>query len=235
MGLSITPIGYIRTPFKQKFSIPRQGGLVPDAKGQIIFTAEFTDPRFFEGLDAHSHLWLIFEFHQHREREKSAMVRPPRLGGNTSMGVFATRSSFRPNNLGLSVVTLDTVECTDDGTVLHVSGMDLLDNTPIIDIKPYIPYADSIVSAHSHFAPGPPSNVKNVIFSAQTELQLEAIEQTIPEFEKVLCGVLEQDPRPAYKKNKVDTKHYAVSLYEFDITWYVENDEIIVLTISPLN
>ena len=152
MEAKITPIAYIRNDFKEKFGVPRQSGRV-ETLSQIVFEPEFRDENALLGIEQFSHLWLIFDFSLSHRQKWSPTVRPPRLGGNKRVGVFASRSPFRPNNLGLSVVKLLSLEKTaDKGIVLHVSGADIVDNTPIYDIKPYIPYADSIESAKGGYA-----------------------------------------------------------------------------------
>ena len=200
MAESLVPIAYIRTPYKQKFSIPRQPGLVAEAEGLIQFTPSYSDRRFFDGIEAHSHLWLIFEFHLHSNKSKSPSVRPPRLGGNKKVGVFATRSSFRPNNLGMSVVKFEGLSYQGEQAVLHVSGVDLVDGTPIYDVKTLHSYADAIPSATSEFAshaPDMPCRVRFFINSDANTLALIANEH--PKFQSLVTQVLAQDPEPAYK------------------------------------
>ena len=150
--MEITPIAYIRSDFQEKFGIPRQSGLVEALRAEVVFAPEYQVPEAVRGLEDFSHIWLIWEFSQARREGWSPTVRPPRLGGNRRLGVFATRAPFRPNALGLSAVRLEAVEPdTPRGPVLHVSGADLLDGTPIYDIKPYIPYADAIPEASGGF------------------------------------------------------------------------------------
>lgn len=151
--MEIKPIAHIKTDFKRKFGIPRQSGIIEELKGEIIFEKEFRDPDFLRGIEEFSHLWLIFDFSENHRESFSSTVRPPRLGGNRRVGVFATRSPFRPNNLGLSCVKLEKLKKDKTkGLVLCVSGVDLLDGTPIFDIKPYIPYCDCIQTAKGSFA-----------------------------------------------------------------------------------
>jgi len=225
LSTEIQPIAYISTPYKQKFAIPRQPGLVKAAKGVIHFTDEFNDPNCIRGIEQFSHLWLIFQFHHNQGW--SPLVRPPRLGGNKKQGVFATRSSFRPNGLGMSVVTLEKCIENKQGTDIVVSGIDLLDNTPILDIKPYVPYADSLPYADGGFAELAPTNDLEVHFSEVAQNQLQHINRT--ELQELIIAVLQQDPRPAYKQNKPDPKTYAMSLYQFNIHFQI-NAQICTVT-----
>ena len=201
---SLVPIAYIRTPYKQKFSIPRQPGLVVEAEGLIEFTPTYSDSRFFDGIEAHSHLWLIFEFHLHSNKTKSPSVRPPRLGGNKKVGVFVTRSSFRPNNLGMSVVKFEGLSHQGEQAVLHVSGVDLVDGTPIYDVKPYIPYADAIPSATSEFASHAPDMPCQVRFLSTVMPTLALIANEHPKFQSLVlrCWRKIQD-LPTKKQNKI--------------------------------
>ena len=151
--MNIKPIAFIKTDFKEKFGIPRQSGIIEDIKGEIIFEKEYRHPDALRGIEEYSHLWLIFDFSKNHKDEFSPTVRPPRLGGNTRVGVFATRSPFRPNNLGLSCVKFEGIKNDKNkGNILIVSGVDLLDNTPIYDIKPYIPYCDCKPLAKGSFS-----------------------------------------------------------------------------------
>lgn len=188
----IEPIAHIRTPFPEKFGIPRQSGLVAEARGTIVFESKYRDPDALRCIETFSHLWLIWGFSEVEQDEFSPLVRPPRLGGNEKCGVFATRSPFRPNELGLSVVKLDGVEKTKGkGTVLEVSGVDLLDKTPIYDIKPYIPYADAYPEASGGFASDPDEGVLVV------DCDDEILERLGDDATAVLSA-LARDPRPAY-------------------------------------
>ncbi|MGB0834247.1 MAG: tRNA (N6-threonylcarbamoyladenosine(37)-N6)-methyltransferase TrmO [Psychrobium sp.] len=228
---TIEPIGILSSPFKQKFSIPRQPNLAPSAKGTITLCDGYNSPGMVRDLETFSHLWLIFGFHENASKGWQPLVRPPRLGGNKKTGVLATRSTFRPNGLGMSVVKLERV-ITDNNTVcIEVSGMDLLDGTPIFDIKPYISYSDAI-DADSGFAPDAP-NLKAVTFaSAATDF---INNNTLPdEFEDLVIQILAQDPRPAYKQQKDDDKTYSVHLYDYDIHWRVISDKINVINIEAI-
>jgi tRNA-Thr(GGU) m(6)t(6)A37 methyltransferase TsaA len=189
------------------------------------------------GLDQFSHLWLSFLFHENIEAGFSDTVRPPRLGGNEKIGVFASRSTFRPNPIGLSLVRNQGL---NEKKQLVVEGVDLLNQTPIIDIKPYVAYADNPVeyglktaqpnTIHSGYAEDAPSII-NVHIKKEVSAQIVTIEETIPEFSTLLLNVLEQDPRPAYKKKKADAKLYSIRLYKYDISWKVIDKTIHILSI----
>lgn len=187
------PIAHICSNFPTKFGIPRQSGIVTSLKSTIVFEPEFRNPEALRGLEEFSHIWLIWEFSQSSRSSWSATVRPPRLGGNERKGVFATRSPFRPNPIGLSCVRLDSIEWdTPQGAILHVSGADLMDKTPIYDIKPYIPYADCHPDAAGSFA----QQHKDDVLSVKIPDHWMAV---IPkEHRDAVIGILEQDPRPAY-------------------------------------
>ena len=189
-------IARIRNAFSTKFGLPRQSGLVSELRSTIVFEPAYRNPDALRGLEGYSHLWLLWQFHKAAREDWSPTVRPPRLGGNTRMGVFATRSPFRPNPIGLSCVRLNGIEQTaHQGMVLHVSGADLMDGTPIYDIKPYLPYVDSIPDARGGFAAEHENDHVEVIFP---EKWLQMIP---PEHREGLRGVLVQDPRPAYQND----------------------------------
>ena len=218
----IQAVAYCRTPYKQKFGIPRQPGLVNAARGFVELQAPYNDIDTVRGLEQYSHLWLVFCFHENLAQGWKTTVRPPRLGGNEKLGVFATRSTFRPNGLGQSVVKLHKIHQRKGYLALEISGMDLLDGTPIIDIKPYIPFSDSVPDALGGIAHEAPKLTK-VEFSPDAKQQLtryEGLEQ-YQHLEDLIIGVLAQDPRPAYKKAKADPKVYQVALYDLDILWRV--------------
>ena len=188
----IEPIAHIRTPFPEKFGIPRQSGLVAEAKGIIVFDPKYREPDALRGIEGFSHLWLIWGFSAVEQDGFTPLVRPPRLGGNEKRGVFATRSPFRPNELGLSVVRLEGVEKTKGkGVVLNVSGVDLLDKTPIYDIKPYIPYADAHPDARGGFASDPDEGV--LIVNCD-----DGILKRLGDDAAAVLAALVRDPRPAY-------------------------------------
>jgi len=190
------PVARIRSDFPTKFGIPRQSGLVDSLTATVVFEPEYRDPEALRGIEGFSHLWLIWEFSAARRDSWSPTVRPPRLGGNARMGVFATRSPFRPNPIGLSCVKLLGVGTTHDaGTVLHVAGADLMDGTPIFDIKPYIPYADCHPDATEGFtAPGQD-------YLLEVDIPAELLPLIPADRLEALKGVLAQDPRPSYQRD----------------------------------
>ncbi len=223
--VTIRVIARMKSDFPTKFGIPRQSGLVEELHSTIIFEPEFRNPDALRGIEEFSHIWLIWQFSEAVRQEWSPTVRPPRLGGNTRMGVFATRSPFRPNNLGLSSVKLLGVEHTKEfGTVLHVAGADLMDGTPIFDIKPYIPYGDSHPDATGGFT----DQAKDFILEVQFPDHLLNI---IPqEKQAAAIGVLSHDPRPSYQKQA--DRIYGLNFAGFDIRFRVSDNTLTVLEVS---
>lgn len=228
---SITPIGHIKSPFKQKFAIPRQPRLATAAISTIELFDDFNHPDMVRDLEQYSHLWLIFSFHQNVEQGWTPLVRPPRLGGNKKTGVLATRATFRPNSLGMSAVKLERVIILEGRAKIEVSGADLLDGTPIFDIKPYLPYSDIIADADGGFAQDAPLEPMQVQFSKEALAFLNNT-PTPTNFKQLIEQILAQDPRPAYKKNKQDNKEYAVELYQFDVRWHVLDNHALVTKIT---
>ncbi len=224
----LEPVAHIRTDFSSKFGIPRQSGLVEALKGTIVFTEKYRDASALRGIEGYSHLWLIWEFSESVLERWSPTVKPPRLGGNTRVGVFATRSPFRPNPLGLSCVKLEGVELSSpEGPVLHVAGADLLDGTPIYDIKPYIPYADCHPEATGGFTDSIDYARLNVDFPP-------ALLALIPaEKREALIEVLAQDPRPGYRHGD-DERRYGVEFAGFDVRFAVKGDTLFVLEVVKL-
>lgn len=224
---TIRPIARMRSDFAAKFGIPRQSGLVEELRSTIVFEPEFRNPDTLRGIEGFSHLWIIWQFSEAVRSDWSPTVRPPRLGGNTRMGVFATRSPFRPNNLGLSCVRLLGVEMTKDlGPVIHVSGADLMDGTPIFDIKPYIPYADAHPKALGGFTDSAGEFLLNVDFPADLLAML-------PEAKRAAAvGVLSHDPRPSYQHKP--GRIYGLPFAGFDIRFTVEGDRLTVCEVVAL-
>lgn len=233
MSISIHPIGTIRTPYKEKFAIPRQPGLAKSAIGEISFSKEFNDPNYLRGIEQFSHVWLLFHFHQTSDKGHSPLVRPPRLGGNQKQGVFATRSTFRPNSIGMSVVEFAEVSYKNKQLILAVRGVDLLDGTPILDIKPYVPYADSQPQALGGMAQHEPE-LMTVIFSKQAKEQLDLLTSRYPTLKSLISEVLSQDPRPAYHQNSHSDKSYGMTLYDLNIQWRVINQQNVVDRIQKI-
>ena len=218
-------IAKIKTEFPTKFGIPRQSGIIETLKGKVVFEPEYRNPEAVRGLEEFSHLWLIWEFSEAKRDTWSPTVRPPRLGGNVRKGVFATRSPFRPNPIGLSSVKLERIEIdTKLGPVLHVSGADLMDGTPIYDIKPYIAYTDSHPEAISGFASKPAEYLLEVEFP-------EELLQKVPEkHRKSLIAVLEHDPRPQYQDDP--ERVYGMAFGNMEVRFKVIDLQLIVLEIK---
>lgn len=225
-SFTVTPIAYIETDFKEKFGIPRQSGRAPSLYAKIVFTPEYRTPEALRGIEGFSHLWLLFDFSLAHRTEFSPTVRPPRLGGNTRVGVFASRSPFRPNPIGLSVVKLLKVEHTDtDGDVLIVSGADLLDGTPILDVKPYLPFADCVTDASAGYA----AQGENYRLKVQFP---EPLLSVIPEEKRAgLLECLADDPRPSYQADP--DRIYGMRFSEFEIKFTVTANLLTVLSVDP--
>ncbi|MCU7649539.1 tRNA (N6-threonylcarbamoyladenosine(37)-N6)-methyltransferase TrmO [Pseudomonas piscis] len=231
MAYSVSPIGFVRSCFKEKFAIPRQPQLAPAARGVLELVPPFDQGDAVQGLEQVSHVWLLFLFHQALEDKPRLKVRPPRLGGNKSMGVFATRATHRPNGIGQSVVKLDRVEANR----LWISGIDLLDGTPILDIKPYVPYADSIAGASNEIASTAPLLIP-VQWQPQAleQAQLHALRLQEPLLE-LIEQCLAQDPRPAYQVPSPE-REYGAQFWDLDVRWhYPEPGLIRVLAVVPAN
>ena len=225
--ITIEPIARIQSDFPSKFGIPRQSGLVDALRSTVIFEPTYRNADALRGIEDFSHLWLIWQFSENVRQEWSPTVRPPRLGGNTRLGVFATRSPFRPNNLGLSCVRLIGIEHTaDHGTVLHVAGADLMDGTPIFDVKPYIPYSDCRIDATGGFTDTTKREVLDVDISPTLLQHLPQDKQA------ALMGVLAQDPRPSYQKDP--ERIYGLPFGGFDIRFRVNGNRLTVTEIKEM-
>ena len=224
-NVTIQVIARMHSDFATKFGIPRQSGLVEELRSTIVFEPEFRNPDTLRGIEDFSHLWIIWQFSEAVRTEWSPTVRPPRLGGNTRLGVFATRSPFRPNSLGLSSVKLLDVEKTEKfGTVLHVGGADLMDGTPIFDIKPYIPYGDCHPDATGGFTDTADDFLLTVNFP-------ESLLKILPEGKReAAIGVLSHDPRPSYQRKP--GRVYGLTFAGFDIRFTVEDS---TLTVTEVN
>ena len=225
--VNIQIIARMRSDFATKFGIPRQSGLVEELRSTIVFEPEFRNPDALRGIEDFSHLWIIWQFSEAVRQDWSPTVRPPRLGGNTRLGVFATRSPFRPNSLGLSSVKLLGVEHTEEyGTVLHVGGADLMDGTPIFDIKPYIPYSDCHPEASGGFTSTAGS------YLLQVDFPQELIEILPPEKRDAAIGVLSHDPRPSYQRNA--DRIYGLTFAGYDIRFQVKDDLSTVVEVNKV-
>ncbi len=220
-------IARMKSDFPSKFGIPRQSGLVESLRSTVVFEPEFRNPDALRGIEGFSHLWLIWQFSEAVRSGWSATVRPPRLGGNTRMGVFATRSPFRPNSIGLSSVKLLGIEYTQScGTVLHVGGADLMDGTPIFDIKPYIPYSDCHCDAIGGFADNAEDFLLNVEFPP------DLLQLLPPEKQSAAILVLSHDPRPSYQRNP--DRVYGLPFAGWDIRFTVKENTLTVCQLVPL-
>ncbi len=225
--LIIKPIAYIHTDFKEKFGIPRQSGCVDSLEATIIFEPAYRNPHSIIGLDDFSHLWLIFDFSECHRENWSPMVRPPRLGGNKKIGVFATRSPYRPNPIGLSCVKIKSIQNTKEfGTVIFVTGADLLDKTPIIDIKPYLPYCDSHPEATGGFTDFIDRTYLDVIYE-------QDLLDCIPEEKRVtLLNCLKEDPRPSYQNDP--DRIYHMAFCDFQVDFSVDANRLTVVNIFKI-
>lgn len=218
--MEILPIAVIRTEFPEKFGIPRQSGLASSLRGRIVFNEGYKDPSALRGLESFSHLWLIWEFSSNRHSDWHPTVRPPRLGGNATMGVFATRSPYRPNPLGLSCVELDRIEySTAEGPIIYVRGADLMDGTPIYDIKPYIRYADLRPDAVCGYADEIPQKTLEVVMS-------EAVRMELGDKAEAAVEILAYDPRPSYQNDP--ERVYGLSYAGYDIKFVVVDNTLTV-------
>lgn len=225
MEITVHPIAKMHSDFPTKFGIPRQSGLAENLRSTIVFEPKYRNADALRGLEDFSHLWIIWQFSEAVREEWSPTVRPPRLGGNVRMGVFATRSPFRPNSIGLSCVKLIGLEQTPDlGTVIHVAGADLMDGTPILDIKPYIPYCD----AHPDALGGFTTNAGD--FLLKVDFPTELLELLPGNKRDAALEVLSHDPRPSYQANP--ERLYGLSFAGFDIRFTVENETLYVKEVS---
>ena len=223
--ISMDVIAVMHSDFPTKFGIPRQSGLAEALQSTIVFEPAYRNPEALRGIEGFSHLWILWQFSQAVRQDWSPTVRPPRLGGNTRMGVFATRSPFRPNAIGLSCVRLLSVEHTQDmGTVLHIGGADLMDRTPILDIKPYIPYCDAHPEAMGGFTQNAGDYLLEVDFPENLKQRLPAEKQ------EAICQVLSHDPRPSYQKDS--DRVYGLSFAGHDIRFTVKDKVLTVVDVQ---
>ncbi|MBQ4479627.1 MAG: tRNA (N6-threonylcarbamoyladenosine(37)-N6)-methyltransferase TrmO [Victivallales bacterium] len=226
-----SPVGMVHSCYRTKFGIPRQSGLIAQATGTIELLPPCNQPNIIRGLEEFSHIWVIFIFHQNLRKEWKATVRPPRLGGDSRLGVFATRSPFRPVPIGLSAMRLEGIEQRPHGKLfLKVSGMDLVDGTPVLDIKPYLPYADAIPDATGGFAPTAPEASLRVTIAPEAEAVLAL---RPPAFRELCVKVVSADPRPAYQR--IPGREYQCYLEDCEILWRTGDDvdEACIIRINP--
>ncbi len=227
MKFTVEPIAYIKTDFSSKFGIPRQSGLVDELEAKIIFEPQYRIPEAFRGLEGYSHIWILWQFSECASKEWNPTVRPPRLGGNKRMGVFASRSPFRPNSIGLSCVKLISIDETEEnGIVLTVSGADLLDGTPIIDIKPYLPYVDSHPDASGGFA------LQEKEGSLEIDFPNELLEVIPKNKQEALRAVLRQDPRPQYQNDP--ERIYGLEFAGYDVRFKISGNLLTVVEIEKI-
>ncbi len=216
-------IAKVKSEFTDKFGIPRQSGILKKSRAQIVFEPEYRIREAVRGLEEFSHIWVLWGFSENDEKSWNPTVRPPRLGGNTRMGVFATRSPFRPNSIGLSSVELEKIEYTKDGPVLHILGADILDGTPVYDIKPYLAYTDCHIEAEGGFA----GEVKD--YCAEVEIPDDIAKGFHESFIENIIGILKHDPRPSYKKD--ETRIYGFTYGGYEIKFEGYGNKIKVLSI----
>lgn len=219
--MQIRPVAIIKNGYNEKFGVPRQSGLAPSVKSEIFFEKEFKDENMLKDIEQYSHLWLIWGFSENKGKWLPT-VRPPKLGGNKRTGVFATRSPFRPNSLGLTVVKLEEIKNNSDGKSLVVSGADLINGTPIFDIKPYLPYVDSVPNAKGGFS----EQYKNDILSVNIPENIELSDDEIKE----LTEILALNPKPQYQND--DERIYGVSYKNLEIKFNYNQNKIIVLSVE---
>ena len=228
MQVSMNIIARMKSDFPTKFGIPRQSGLVEELRSTIVFEPQYRNADALRGLEDFSHLWIIWQFSEAVREDWSPTVRPPRLGGNTRMGVFATRSPFRPNEIGLSCVKIIGIEQTDDyGTVIVVAGSDLMDGTPIFDIKPYIPYSDCHPDATGGFTEDADSYLLDVEYSD------EVIAKVPVQKRPALLGVLSHDPRPSYHKDS--DRIYGLTFSDYDVRFTVKDHILSIIEIREIS
>ena len=221
-------IARIHTPYKEKFGIPRQSGIAASITSKIVFEPQFRRSEALIGLSGYSHIWVIWNFSEAERDEFSPTVRPPRLGGNKRIGVFATRSPYRPNPIGLSSVKIEKIDLeASDGPIIYVKGADMLDGTPIYDIKPYLPFTDCHPDAQGDFADGVKEYRANVVFPD------DLLEKVDTGDRKALISILENDPRPSYKRDA--TESYGMSFSNYEITFVAEDGRITVTDITVKN
>jgi tRNA-Thr(GGU) m(6)t(6)A37 methyltransferase TsaA len=231
MRYRFEPIGEIHSCFQEKFGIPRQSGLVPEAPAVLELYPAYSGIEILRGLEGFSHLWIVFVFHGNDRRRWTPTVRPPRLGGNRRVGVFASRSPFRPNPIGISVAKREGIRHAGGRSTIDVAGVDLLDGTPVLDIKPYVPWTDTVSDADGGFARERPEGSLAVEFLPPVEKAIEEWERKgRPRLKRLIRALVELDPRPSYLRTKHPDRTFAMKLYDIDFRWEVRDKERAVVT-----
>ncbi|MCU7798860.1 MAG: tRNA (N6-threonylcarbamoyladenosine(37)-N6)-methyltransferase TrmO [gamma proteobacterium symbiont of Lucinoma myriamae] len=231
MQYTFDTIGIVHSCYKDKFAIPRQARLVSASTAYIELLPPYNDIEIIRGLEDFSHLWLSFIFHKHVDKGWNTTVKPPRLDGKQRFGVFATRASFRPNPIGLSLVEMDSIEQKNGRLFIHIKGADLMDQTPIIDIKPYVPYSDSIPDAKGGFTDHIKEQKLHISFSSEAENDCQKAEKKYPKIKEFISQLLALDHRAYYYK-KID-KIYSTKVYDFDLKWKINDSEVDVISLKP--
>lgn len=232
-ALTLTPVAVTRSCFRDKFGVPRQPGLTRHAWADLVIQPPFDREDAFRGLETCSHLWLIFQFHEAVRADWRPVVRPPRLGGNRKMGVFASRSPFRPNSLGLSVVCNEGLVRRGKELILRIRDHDLIDGTPILDIKPYLPFADALDDARIGWAGDDAPERLPVHFTEQAEAQLAALPGAdYPDLKALIADVTSYDPRPSFRRGRQDEERtYGANLYDLNVRFRFENDGVVIVSV----
>ncbi|MBY5961274.1 tRNA (N6-threonylcarbamoyladenosine(37)-N6)-methyltransferase TrmO [Marinobacter nauticus] len=228
-ALTLTPIAITRSCFQDKFGVPRQPGLTRHAHAELVIQSPFDREDAFRGLESASHIWLTFQFHEAVRAEWRPVVRPPRLGGNKKIGVFASRSPFRPNSLGLSVVRNEGLTRKNGELVLKISNHDLIEGTPILDIKPYLPFSDSVPEASLGWADSAPTDRLEVTFAPEASDQLSRLPETdYPDFRALIEDVVSYDPRPSFRRGRDEQRIYGANLFDKNVRFRFVNEDSIM-------
>lgn len=228
-ALTLTPIAITRSCFQDKFGVPRQPGLTRHAHAELVIQSPFDREDAFRGLESASHIWLTFQFHEAVRAEWRPVVRPPRLGGNKKIGVFASRSPFRPNSLGLSVVRNEGLARKNGELILKISNHDLIEGTPILDIKPYLPFSDSVPEASLGWADSAPTDRLQVTFSPEASEQLSQLpEVDYPDFRALIEDVVSYDPRPSFRRGRDEQRIYGANLFDKNVRFRFVNEDSIM-------
>jgi tRNA-Thr(GGU) m(6)t(6)A37 methyltransferase TsaA len=233
MNIPMQPIGHVCSCYQERFGIPRQPGLVTAADASLELLPPWNRAEAVRGLEDFSHLWVLFLFHASGTARPGLTVRPPRLGGNRRLGVFASRSPFRPNGIGLSAVRLLAIDRAPGRLSLRLGGADLLDGTPVLDIKPYVPYADCLPGARGGFASTPPEPHLAVTFAAAAERELAARGSAGERLRRLITQVLAQDPRPGYRRHQPDSRDHGLRLAGLEVRWRVTGGAALVTAVQP--